>query len=393
MPRDGMPPSSLSPSRILPVSISPRLSLFLSAFLLAVMLLSGGCFRSPQPQFELNLEGRDPKSVGPSQAQSIRETLETLFGTPDEPRVPPGVKLRLELLRTAAGPIGGDAQGKQHGLFRRHCAACHGISGGGDGPAAAVLEPYPRDFRNGIFKWTSTVGGAKPTHDDLERTLLRGIPGTAMPSHAPLAAEEIEALIEYVKYLSIRGQTELYLLQTVVDEDEPGPLAVDAVLREGVRPVAEMWEQAPTQMVRPAPPPPLDTPQELAAAIEWGRQLYAGKDAQCVKCHGPQGRGNGEEAELYDDWNKPKKGLTPAQTAALTSRFSLPIQKLRPRDFAKGIFHGGSRPLDIYPRIYVGIKGTPMPPAGPAPGSKGVLTPEQIWDVVTFIRSLAAPTP
>jgi mono/diheme cytochrome c family protein len=364
-----------------------------AVFLLTLLLLAGGCYRSAPPQFELNLEGRDAKSVGLSQAQVIRETLKTLFGTPDEPRVPPGVKLRLELLQAAAGPIGGDERGSQHGLFRRHCAACHGISGRGNGPAAAVLEPYPRDFRNGVFKWTSTVGGAKPTHDDLERTLLRGIPGTAMPSHAPLAPEEIEALVEYVQYLSIRGQTELYLLQTVVDEDESGPLAIDAVLREGVLPIAEMWEKAASQAVQAPPPPPLDTPQQLAAAIERGRLLYSGKNAQCVKCHGPQGRGNGEETELYDDWNKPKKGLTPEQTAALAPRFSLPIQKLRPRDFAQGIFHGGSRPLDIYHRIYVGIKGTPMPPAGPASGSKGVLTPEQIWDVVAFIRSLAARAP
>jgi mono/diheme cytochrome c family protein len=210
-----------------------------------------------------------------------------------------------------------------------------------------------------------------------------------MPSHAALEPEEIEALIEYVKYLSIRGQTEAYLLQTVVDEDESGPLALDAVLKEGVLPAAQSWETAASLAVPAAPPPPLDTPQELAAAIQRGGQLYASKDAQCVKCHGPQGRGNGEETELYDDWNKPKKGLTPAQTAGLAARFSLPLQKLRPRDFAKGIFHGGNRPLDIYDRIYVGIKGTPMPPAGPGPGSKGVLTPQQIWDVVAFVRSLA----
>ena len=38
-------------------------------------------------------------------------------------------------------------------LFAQHCAACHGISGDGAGPTAALLDPYPRDFRNGVFKY------------------------------------------------------------------------------------------------------------------------------------------------------------------------------------------------------------------------------------------------
>ena len=52
------------------------------------------------------------------------------------------------------------------------------------------------------------------------------------------------------------------------------------------------------------------------------------------------------------------------------------------------MFHGGDRPIDQYWCIYVGIKGTPMPPAGPAPGSPGVLRPEDIWHVVNYVRKL-----
>jgi hypothetical protein len=29
-----------------------------------------------------------------------------------------------------------------------------------------------------------------------------------------------------------------------------------------------------------------------------------------------------------------------------------------------------------------------MPPAGPGPGSEGILAPEDIWHVVNFVRSL-----
>jgi mono/diheme cytochrome c family protein len=32
-------------------------------------------------------------------------------------------------------------------LYMRYCASCHGVSGIGDGPAAAALEPRPADLR------------------------------------------------------------------------------------------------------------------------------------------------------------------------------------------------------------------------------------------------------
>jgi mono/diheme cytochrome c family protein len=53
------------------------------------------------------------------------------------------------------------------------------------------------------------------------------------------------------------------------------------------------------------------------------------------------------------------------------------------------MFRGGSRPVDIYYRVDAGIPGTPMPAAGPSGGTQGVLTPEEIWHVVHYIRSLA----
>ena len=343
---------------------------------------------STAPQFRLNTEGRDAASISRTQAEAIAKTLCALFGTPDRPAVPEGIALQAKLLEVAAGPIGGDADGNQWGLFRRHCAACHGTAGDGAGPSAAVLNPYPRDFRNGVFKYTSTAGGAKPLRDDLQRTLRQGIPGTAMPSFCKLPDHEIETSIEYVQYLSLRGQTELYLFQTVVDEDALLPLSLPDVIAEGARPAAKSWNDARLLAVVPPQPPPVDTPERLAASIARGRELFHSTGSQCVKCHGPLGDGNGEQGELYDDWNLRKKGATPEQTRALARRFRLPIEQLHPRNFTLGKFRGGDRPIDQYWRICVGIKGTPMPPAGPAPGSQGVLTPEQIWHVVNYVRSL-----
>ena len=40
-------------------------------------------------------------------------------------------------------------------LYRRQCFHCHGVSGGADGTTAPYLEPLPRDYRQGIFKFVA----------------------------------------------------------------------------------------------------------------------------------------------------------------------------------------------------------------------------------------------
>lgn len=350
------------------------------AIFIAAAPFLAGCSAPDAPRFRLNTEGRDPAEIRPARKEAILDALEQLFGTPDEPKVPEGGDLQRELLQMAAGPIGSDAQGNQWGLYRQHCAECHGLSGDGAGPAAAVLNPYPRDFRNGLFKYTRTTYGAKPVWEDLDWALRRGNPGTSMPSFDTLPGREIAALIEYVKYLSIRGQTELYLLE--LEEDEYDPLDMDRVIEEGVLWTAGLWGEAGGQVVAAPRPPPTDTPRRLAASVATGRAFFLSENAKCYQCHGPEGRGNGEQSALYDDWNKEKINKDP-------SWFQLPLQRLRPRDFTQGIFRGGDRPIDIYWRVHTGINGTPMPPAGPGPGSAGAFTAEEIWHLVHYVRSLA----
>ena len=191
-----------------------------------------------------------------------------------------------------------------------------------------------------------------------------------MPSFRNLPDRELDALLEYVKYLSIRGQTELSVFQKVVDEDATLPLASHEVLAEDVLPAAKSWDEARALAVVPPPPPPVDTPEQLAASVAQGDQLFHSPDSQCVKCHGPLGDSHGEQTELYDDWNLHKKGATAEETRSLARRFRLPIARLRPRNFVLDTFHGGQRPIDQYCDIAVGIKGTPMPPAGPPRGAR-----------------------
>jgi hypothetical protein len=81
------------------------------------------------------------------QRENIDEVLQALFGTPDEPRLPALTDvpvtdvLDLNKLKLAAGPVGSDEQGNVRGLYREHCAHCHGITGDGAGqpPDSSIL--------------------------------------------------------------------------------------------------------------------------------------------------------------------------------------------------------------------------------------------------------------
>lgn len=91
-------------------------------------------------------------------------------------------------------------------LYVVHCQHCHGATGAGDGPTAKYLHPLPRDYRKGIYKFTST-GSGLASRTDLTRVLREGIPGTYMPSfHPALDEEQMAAVVEYVRWLSMRGQ-------------------------------------------------------------------------------------------------------------------------------------------------------------------------------------------
>ncbi|MBL9124903.1 MAG: cytochrome c, partial [Planctomycetaceae bacterium] len=301
-----------------------------------------------------------------------------------KPYVLPEAKLDPLKLAFAAGPVGRDDRGIETGLYRKHCVHCHGINGDGAGPTARFLTPYPRDYRQGVFKFTSTAAGVKPTRADLKRTLVEGIAGTAMPSFMLLPDHEIEALVEYVIYLSYRGQTE-ELLNLAVGGDEPLPANREELVAL-IEPIAADWASASEQIVTPdiANLPPLaplksDAEREAyAASVERGKKLFLGDVAKCSSCHGPSGLGDGSGEPLYDDWNKVK----PDNSSPDIVWWNLPKQQLDPRNLRLGIYRGGRRPLDLYRRVAAGIKGTPMPAGG------NVLKPEEIWDLINYVQSL-----
>ncbi len=206
-------------------------------------------------------------------------------------------------------------------VFTAHCVGCHGKRGDGRGDAATFLSPLPRDFTAGVFKFRTTPSGTLPTDGDLVRTITRGVRWTAMPTWHEVTEKERLAVVAYVKTLSKRWQ-----------DDAP---------------------EAPLVM----PPPPRATPQLLAD----GKVLY--ERAKCAECHGEHGKGDGPSAAtLKDDFDRP----------------------IRPADFTRGEFKGGSSVTDVYRTMTTGLDGTPMP------SFADTMSDADRWAISYYVLSLSA---
>ena len=212
------------------------------ATLLMAVAVQVGC--TPEPQFRANnlewykqekLAGlEDGTHFEPVHFQDVSDIMTAWFGTPDRPffplisgeEDPASALVSAKWLVESAGAVSSDRVDKHQGLYREHCAHCHGISGDGAGPTASFLNPYPRDFRLSKFKFKSTPTGTPPTKDDLKKILRNGIPGTAMPSFRLLKDDELEALSDYVTYLSVRGSVERFLIASVRELGDDVPRMV-----------------------------------------------------------------------------------------------------------------------------------------------------------------------
>jgi mono/diheme cytochrome c family protein len=422
--RDGE--KSLNPPR------EPRSRYTRWTWLVLAACVASGC--SEPAQFRLNevellklqyQQNAKDELLDSAKAQDVVDILAALFGTPDDPRFPnlsgdgegwPGV-IDVRQLRRAAGPVSSDREGVQRGLYREHCAQCHGISGDGAGPTSAFLNPYPRDFRLGKFKYKSTKLGQRPLDADLRRTILDGIPGTGMPSFRTLPEEDVNALIEYVKYLAIRGRVEYKLLGelAVLDPDES---LVDWELRAQAEQASqrgdanaddlkskhadqlttvmdivfdevELWHRRRAAEIPPIPDWLLSRADPFAANANLGRELFSGK-ANCAQCHGQTGLGDGQ-TENFDDWtNQWLKGANvDARDAEACAPFiavgAFPPRAVRPRNLRTRVYRGGDRFADLYRRIANGIEGTGMP-------DSAALTEEEIWALVAYVVNLPYET-
>jgi mono/diheme cytochrome c family protein len=256
-------------------------------------------------------EGRRAMKSIPAQWMAVAAVVALAVGLGD-PRLTP------REAAAAQQPVTGDvARGKT--LYENNCAVCHGAEGKGDGTAEFVLFPKPRDFTTGVFKIRSTT--TRPTDDDLFGTITHGISGTAMPTWETLTEADRRDLVAFIKTFAPQ-----------VADERVGPSIV-------------------------VPTPPARSPKLLAL----GKQYY--NEAECTKCHGTSGKGDGPSAKkLKDDWGYP----------------------IVPYDFTiSGRMKRGSTLRDVYLTLTAGIGGTPMPSYAES------LSEQERWGLAYYVLSLA----
>jgi len=248
-----------------------------------------------------------------------------------------GIGLSFVVIQIGPNTLNGaDAPGSSEGklVYEQHCAACHGVNGDGNGPAAVWVFPKPRNFSDGLFKIHSTPSGSLPTEEDLFQTITRGMPGSSMPSFTYLTEQQRRDAVQYVKHLTAYTDGSGLRVNRYEEARQKGEL----------KPAIQV------------PPEPGVTFESL----NLGKILFT--KLQCNTCHGETGAGDGPSAPtLKDKWGLP----------------------LLPRDFNIGAFRGGSTGRDLYLRLAAGLAGTPMPPFG-----DDVLKPEDRWAVVHYVQSL-----
>ena len=80
-------------------------------------------------------------------------------------------------------------------VYERHCQSCHGLTGRGDGPAAATLKIPPANFQ----RFRSFL----KSDEELLRTIEHGI--VFSPMHAwrgQLTDEEMQDVVTHIRMLS-----------------------------------------------------------------------------------------------------------------------------------------------------------------------------------------------
>ncbi len=126
-------------------------------------------------------------------------------------------------------------------VYAANCFVCHGGRGDGQGPWAATLSTPARDFTDDAWMESQSDGV-------FVTSILRGVPGTPMPSFAGrLSERDIWAVTAYLR---------------------------------GFSPKVE-----------------LDQAEADEVLVSQGQEVFA---AQCAGCHGEFGSGDGDAAESFD---------------------------------------------------------------------------------------------
>ena len=238
----------------------------------------------------------------------------------------PAACVAVALSMVVLTPVSAEAQVDGEAVYNEWCAGCHGEDGTGNGVAAHTMLPRPRDFTLALYQVRTTTTGALPTDADMLKVIDEGMPGTAMPGWEDvLTQEERLALVDHLKTFSRFFQG-----------DAPEQLEFSSATR--------------------------GTDEAIAS----GQEVY--QTVECWRCHGQQGRGDGESAPTLND----DTGF-PIYAADLTENWT---------------FNGGGSVEEIYRVLRTGLDGTPMPTFADIVDA-GVITDEQLWGLAHYVRSLS----
>lgn len=230
--------------------------------------------------------------------------------------------------------------------FLQYCASCHGLDGEGYGRAARALRPPPRDFTQGIFKFTKVHPDYLPSDDALVALVQRGLDGTPMYPW-DVHENQIRNIIQYIKFLSPEDEAWRDPYNDLADPIEIGD---------------DPWTSQ-------------------GEAIAEGELQY--HKNQCYTCH--------PGYVSLSDLNA-LRGMDPATTYRSDIRYSKRVVDssykvlgnpvdIVPPDFTWDTMRAGSTPREIAQTIKAGIPGAGMPTWETFPD-------ETIWAVAHYIHSI-----
>ena len=197
-------------------------------------------------------------------------------------------------------------------LYRRHCAPCHGPTGRGDGPDAALFVTRPRDLRESFLNKYPTAELVQRVRDGAALQLAVDLPALRA------RATEVESVVAYMKQLpTIDWPTVEVGREVYVDRCElchgpygrppamlpPGVTRSPDLTPELLRPlgsparVLELVRRGHEAMPALVPRLPEADGGPLAAFLRILSPGFETWDRNCVACHGDDGRGTGTLAE------------------------------------------------------------------------------------------------
>lgn len=208
-------------------------------------------------------------------SQEIEELVDYIRGNFMRVSGKGGVKLTAHDKKMASGKS----------IYENNCGVCHGDGGASGVWAQNGLHPAPRDFTAPIAQQELLA------RERMIFSVKTGRKGTAMmPFEKRLSAEEIEAVVDYIR-LEFMGLGVNDRVKDTVVESKP--------VYSDERNVHATMSEAPQQRVHGGNMAQLEAdmelplPQGLKGDVAKGRDFFM---SNCFTCHGKKGDGNGPRA-------------------------------------------------------------------------------------------------